>query len=594
MSDQFRRFSDLGTQAFLRRSVTIPKMVVEHHLNHLESAGSQNDSPNEDKLDIMYDIDTSPPWYLSILLGIQHYLTMFGSTVAIPFIICPAMCMESDDPAKGNIISTILFVSGMVTLLQSSFGVRLPIIQGGTFAFIAPTIAILSLDKFKCPANFERVGLGNMTYVEKTEEWQIRMREIQGAIIVSSLVQIFLGFSGIAGSFLRFVTPLTITPAIAMVGLGLLEPASQFCAKHWGISMGTVMLMILLSQYLRNINIPCCKFLAIESLPIFKVFPVIMTILTMWSLCFVLTVTDVLEKGSYGRTDTKLKLLQDSTWFRVPYPFQWGLPTVHIGAVVGMIAGVIASAIESVGDYFACARLCGAPPPPTHAINRGIGVEGLGCMIAGIFGSGNGTTSYSENIGAIGVTKVGSRRVIQFGALVMIFFGLFPKFGSFFLTIPDPIVGGIFLTMFSIITGVGLSNLQYISLNSTRNMLILGISIFFPLMIQRWADNEDNQEKLETGFQFLDQVILIILKTGMFVGGVLGLFLDNTIPGSPDERGITKWNEHAKSGQDYSSSTYDIPFITTYLRRLVYPFYNYFFSTNPYFCIPSCDNTNSA
>ena len=85
---------------------------------------------------------------------------------------------------------------------------------------------------------------------------------------------------------------------------------------------------------------------------------------------------------------------------------QWGWPTVSIAGVLGMLAGVVASAIESIGDYYACARLSGAPPPPTHAINRGIGTEGLGCIIAGIIGSGNGTTSYSENIGAIGVTKV--------------------------------------------------------------------------------------------------------------------------------------------------------------------------------------------
>lgn len=48
----------------------------------------------------------------------------------------------------------------------------------------------------------------------------------------------------------------------------------------------------------------------------------------------------------------------------------------------------------------------GAPPPPSHAISRGIGTEGLGCVIAGLMGTGNGTTSYSENIGAIGITKV--------------------------------------------------------------------------------------------------------------------------------------------------------------------------------------------
>ena len=71
-----------------------------------------------------------------------------------------------------------------------------------------------------------------------------------------------------------------------------------------------------------------------------------------------------------------------------------------------MLAGVLASMIESVGDYYACARLSGAPPPPRHAINRGIGMEGIGCLLAGAWGSGNGTTSYSENIGAIGITKV--------------------------------------------------------------------------------------------------------------------------------------------------------------------------------------------
>ena len=85
------------------------------------------------------------------------------------------------------------------------------------------------------------------------------------------------------------------------------------------------------------------------------------------------------------------------------------MPTVSAAGVFGMLAGVLASVIESIGDYYACARLSGAPPPPKHAINRGIGMEGLGCLIAGVIGSGNGTTSYSGNIAAIGITKVTSQ-----------------------------------------------------------------------------------------------------------------------------------------------------------------------------------------
>ena len=85
---------------------------------------------------------------------------------------------------------------------------------------------------------------------------------------------------------------------------------------------------------------------------------------------------------------------------------QWGTPTVSLASVFGLSAGVLSSIIESVGDYYACARLSGAPPPPKHAINRAVGMEGIGCLLAGAFGSGSGTTSYSQNIGAIGITKV--------------------------------------------------------------------------------------------------------------------------------------------------------------------------------------------
>lgn len=82
------------------------------------------------------------------------------------------------------------------------------------------------------------------------------------------------------------------------------------------------------------------------------------------------------------------------------------MPTISLAGVFGIIAGVISSMVESVGDYYACARLSGAPPPPKHAINRGIGIEGIGCLLAGAWGTGNGTTSYSENVGALGITRV--------------------------------------------------------------------------------------------------------------------------------------------------------------------------------------------
>lgn len=89
-----------------------------------EDTKTKEERPTTNHNDLMYSVDDVPPWYLCILLGFQHYLTMFGGTVSIPFIICPLLCIQDDDPARGYIISTIFFVSGIVTFLQATFGVR--------------------------------------------------------------------------------------------------------------------------------------------------------------------------------------------------------------------------------------------------------------------------------------------------------------------------------------------------------------------------------------------------------------------------------------------------------------------------------------
>lgn len=84
-----------------------------------------------------------------------------------------------------------------------------------------------------------------------------------------------------------------------------------------------------------------------------------MCLLISWGFCAILTAADALDPKSPGRTDTKINLIKESPWLYFPYPFQWGVPTVTVSAVVGMLAGVISSMIESIGDYYACARLSG-------------------------------------------------------------------------------------------------------------------------------------------------------------------------------------------------------------------------------------------
>ena len=462
---------------------------------------------SENKTLLLYNIDDNPPVLETAILGLQHYLTMFGSTVAIPLLLAPALGIE-DPVQKGWLIATMFFVSGITTLLQTTFGNRLPIVQGGTFSFLAPTFAICGM-----------AALANAG-------WEVRMQHVQGAIIAGSLGEIIIGASGIIGRLLRFVGPITIAPTIALIGLSLFKFGAPEAGRHWPIGGLTIFLIILFSQYLRHKH------------RTFELYPILLAIGTAWGVAAVLTSLGFFPEGHPSHTS--LDNLKNAPWFRIPYPFQWGMPQFGAAAIVGMVAGYIASMVESIGDYYACARLSGAPTPNKDTINRGITFEGIGCLVAGIFGTGNGTTSYSENIGAIGLTRVGSRRVVQVGAVIMILLGTVSKFGALFTTIPQPIVGGMYCAMFGMIAAVGLSNLQFVDLNSARNLFILGFAFFMGLSVPEYF----GQQPLQFEPVWLANVLNTLGSTGMAVGAFTALLLDNTIPGTDEERGLNAWGNH--------------------------------------------------
>ena len=461
----------------------------------------------ENKTSLLYNIDDNPPVLETVILGLQHYLTMFGSTVAIPLILAPAFGII-DPVEKGWLIATMFFVSGITTLLQTAFGNRLPIVQGGTFSFLAPTFAICGM-----------AALANAG-------WEVRMQHVQGAIIAGSLVEISVGASGIIGRLLRFVGPITIAPTIALIGLALFKFGAPEAGRHWPIGGLTILLIILFSQYLRQKH------------RTFELYPILLAIATAWIVSATLTTVGLFPEGHPSHTS--LDNLKNAPWFRIPYPFQWGFPQFGAAAFVGMLAGYIASMVESIGDYYACARLSGAPTPDKHVINRGITFEGIGCLVAGIFGTGNGTTSYSENIGAIGLTRVGSRRVVQAGAVIMILLGMVSKFGALFTTIPQPIVGGMYCAMFGMIVAVGLSNLQFVDLNSARNLFILGFAFFMGLSVPEYFA----QQPMQFEPAWVASILNTLGSTGMAVGAFTALALDNTILGTDEERGLKAWENH--------------------------------------------------
>uniref|UniRef100_A0A7S0S0M7 Uncharacterized protein n=1 Tax=Chlamydomonas leiostraca TaxID=1034604 RepID=A0A7S0S0M7_9CHLO len=169
----------------------------------------------------------------------------------------------------------------------------------------------------------------------------------------------------------------------------------------------------------------------------------------------------------------------------------------------------------------------------------------MGCCMAGLFGTGNGTTSYAENIGAIGITGVGSRRVVQVGAAIMLVLAVLGKFGALFASIPGPILSGLFCCMFGLIVAVGISNLQFTDQNSPRNLFIVGFSIYMGLSVPQffgaYAAAHGGKGPIATGSSHFNDILNTLCNTPMVVSLVIAFLLDNTIPGTFEERGLHHW-----------------------------------------------------
>lgn len=492
------------------------------------STGTEGLDPSDA---IEYGIDEKPPAGESAVLGVQHYLTMVGANIAVPLILAEAMGMPADVTAR--FVGTFFVVSGIATLAQTTIGNRYPIVQGAPFSMLAPALAIV----------------GVVTAADFGGNWEIALVQLQGAIIVAAMVQVAMGYFGLVGKVKRFLSPVVIAPTIALIGLALFDaPQITSTDGSWWLLGLTVALIVGFSQYLD------IKHRA------FKLYPVILALAISWLVAAGLSVQGTFGDGHPGYVP--LGQVTDTTFILPIYPLQWGMPEVTAAFIVGMFAGVLASIVESLGDYYAVANITGSAAPSEQRINHGIGMEGLMNVFSGIMGT-SGSTSYSENIGAIGLTSVASRYVVQVGAVIMLFVGFIGYFGQLIATIPDPIVGGLFVAMFAQIVAVGISNLKHVDLDSSRNVFVIGFAMFVGLAIPEYMGNVGSAEEFRAVMesvavlgpvlseQVIADTVFVIGSTGMAVGGLAALVLDNTIPGTREERGLAEWQRLTEDDEEF-------------------------------------------
>lgn len=499
-----------------------------------------------ESLNIIYGLDDRPPLGRASVLGLQHVLTMFGSTVAVPLIFGPKLWPVPVDLPEvvqqqlselqltntAVLISSVMLCSGIATLLQVTFGSRLPIIQGVSFSFLAAFFAIVESTQRTAAIDWSPVvdGDASATAVAPlVEQWQSAgasgMQTIAGAVIIGGVIEATIGFAGLMGLVRRVLSPVVIGPVIMLIGLALYQFGAPVAAGNWYVSLLTMGLIILFALVLSR------------SVRFFQLFPMLSAILIAVGVCWVLGQQQLLKPGDAAYVDGSA--IGRSAWLRIDTAiFPWGWPVFSGAALVAVLAGYLASMIESFGDYHACKNMAGAGDPTPAEISRGIGCEGLGCALTGVFG-GFSSTSYSENIGLVGLTKVGSRYVVQIGAVILILLGLFGKFGAVAAAIPQPVVGGLYCALFGLIAAVGVRQFAKADLNSDRNLFIGGFALFMglsvPFYFGQYGSGASDVAWLPQEAQSL---VVAIGSTGMAVAAIIGLVLDNLIPGTRKERGL--------------------------------------------------------
>ncbi|CAC5418810.1 SLC23A1 [Mytilus coruscus] len=489
---------------------------------------------------LLYKVSDRPALQSTLFFAFQNTLLALPWNLTLVILVAEVICARDDAELKAKLLSTTILLSGLTTLIQVTFGVRMPVYQGPTTAYIIPLLVITNLEEWKCNSDqnsfLNNTGVNqSFAHLNNTKEHiretliYPRFEILSGSLIAAGCIHAFLGLTGMVGYLMRFIGPITVIPTILLVALA--------------------------------------------------VFKMLIAILVGWGIAAIFTSAGVLsndktQKQYEARTDARSFVVETTPWFYLPYPGQFGGIGFNSGIFVAYLTATFTSVVDSIADYYACAKMSHIPPPPVHAVNRGISVEGIMCAVSGIFGTGHGTTTFGSHIGCIGITRVASRFVYQVFALMLIICAIVGKFAAVFITIPYPVLGGVQVLGFGMFIGLIMSNVQYIDINSSRNLAIIGIAIMIGLMIPYWASN--NMDTIKTGISELDGFLKMILSNPNLSGGFTACFLDNTVPGTMEERGLVGWatggreeaSEEPIGNIEDTAEIYEIPALTRLLEKI--------------------------
>jgi NCS2 family nucleobase:cation symporter-2 len=408
-------------------------------------------------------------------LGLQHVLVMYAGAVAVPLIVGRALKLPPEQIAL--LINADLFAGGIATLIQAwglpGVGIRLPVMMGVTFASVGPMIAIGT-----------NPDLGLLT--------------IYGSVIIAGLFGLVV--APFVSRLLPLFPPVVTGTIITVIGISLMR-----IGVNWA-GGGLPMLTKVIDGQAVQVANPAYG--ALDGLAIAFFVLAVILVVSKWGRGFLANVSVLLGIVAGCAVATGLGMMSyakvaAAPWFGLVLPFQFGMPTFDFASALTMCLVMVVVMIESTGMFFALGEMTGTPVDEAR-LTKGLRADGLGTLIGGIFNTFP-YTSFSQNVGLVGLTGVRSRFVAVVGGVIMLALGLVPKLAALVEAVPQFVLGGAGLCMFGMVAATGIRILSGVDFKTRKNdLLIVALSIGFgmiPLVAPKFFDKLPHalQPLLESG-----------------------------------------------------------------------------------------------
>lgn len=425
----------------------------------------------------IHPVDEMLPLGQLFAYGLQHVLAMYAGAVAVPLIIANALNLSKDQLIY--LINADLFTCGVATLIQTlgfwKMGVRIPIIQGVTFAAVTPMIMI-----------------------GKTHG----LTGIYGSVIVAGLITFLV--SPYFSRLIRFFPPVVTGSIITIIGVSLLPVAVRWAGggnpaaanfgspQLIGIAFMVLLMVLFFYRYFKGFmsNIA-----------------VLLGLLTGTLIAIPLGLANFTE-------------VSKAAWLGITTPFAFGMPTFDVASIAAMTLVMLVVMTETTGDIIAVGEIIDKPINQED-LTRGLRADGFSTMLGGIFNAFP-YTAYAQNVGLVGLTKVKSRYVVAAAGMILIVLGLFPKAAAIVASIPNAVLGGAGIAMFGMVTASGIKTLSKVKFEGTHNMMVVAISIavgLIPLAVPGF-------------YQKFPSWAQVILHSGITAGSVMAIVLNALLNGT--------------------------------------------------------------